>query len=181
MGIRRWASAFCRRRASVFCEQCEQAADARLLCVVRNECVAVCCSVLQCVAVCCSVLQCVAVCCSVLQYVAMCCNGCEESETSKRQMHVFCERMQTTEANDRSTAHSASKRQMHKCVCVSVPLSLSPSLISHSASKQQMRGGGLGSRPKKMYGERLGDGVEYHLMSPTPRRQVPFTTGRRAH
>ena len=26
-----------------------------------------------------------------------------------------------------------------------------------------MRGGGLGSRPKKMYGERLGDGVEYHL------------------
>ena len=32
------------------------------------------------------------------------------------------------------------------------------------------RGGGLGSRPKKMYGERLGNGVEYHLMSPTPRR-----------
>jgi len=32
-----------------------------------------------------------------------------------------------------------------------------------------MRGGGLGSRPKKMYGQRLGDGVEYHLMSPTPR------------
>ena len=30
------------------------------------------------------------------------------------------------------------------------------------------RGGGLGSRPKKMHGERLGDGVEYHLMSPTP-------------
>ena len=33
-----------------------------------------------------------------------------------------------------------------------------------------IRGGGLGSRPKKMYGERLGDGVEYHLMKPTPRR-----------
>ena len=32
------------------------------------------------------------------------------------------------------------------------------------------RGGGLGSRPKNMYGERLGDGVEYHLMKPTPRR-----------
>jgi len=43
------------------------------------------------------------------------------------------------------------------------------------------RGGGLGSRPKKMYGETLGDGVEYHLMSPTPRRKVPFTTGRRAY
>jgi len=34
----------------------------------------------------------------------------------------------------------------------------------------ELRGGGLGSRPKKMYGERLDDGVEYHLMSPTPRR-----------
>ena len=43
------------------------------------------------------------------------------------------------------------------------------------------RGGGLGLRPKKMYGERLGDGVEYHLMKPTPCRSVPFTTGRRAH
>ena len=32
------------------------------------------------------------------------------------------------------------------------------------------RGGGLGSRPKKMYGERLRDGVEYHLMGPTPLR-----------
>ena len=32
------------------------------------------------------------------------------------------------------------------------------------------RGWGLGSRPKKMYGERLGDGVEYHLISPAPRR-----------
>ena len=37
--------------------------------------------------------------------------------------------------------------------------------VTHSS-----RGGGLGSRPKKMYRERLGDGVEYHLMKPTPRR-----------
>ena len=37
-------------------------------------------------------------------------------------------------------------------------------------SSRNVRGGGLGSRPKKMYGERLGDGVEYHLMKPTPRR-----------
>ena len=34
----------------------------------------------------------------------------------------------------------------------------------------RVRGEGLRSRPKKMYGERFGDGVEYHLMSPTPRR-----------
>jgi len=45
----------------------------------------------------------------------------------------------------------------------------------------QRRGGGLGSRPKKIYGERLGDGVEYHFMKTTPRRWVPFTTGRRFH
>jgi len=29
---------------------------------------------------------------------------------------------------------------------------------------------GAGVETQKMYGERLGDGVEYHLMSPTPRR-----------
>ena len=43
-----------------------------------------------------------------------------------------------------------------------------PTNRSHPVYKG--RGGGLGSRPKKMYGKRLGDGVEYHLMSPTPRR-----------
>ena len=36
--------------------------------------------------------------------------------------------------------------------------------------RARKRGGGLGSRPKNMYGETLGDGVEYHLMKPTPRR-----------
>jgi len=40
----------------------------------------------------------------------------------------------------------------------------------HEVERGTGRGGGLGSRPKKMYGERLGDGVEYHLMKPTPRR-----------
>ena len=47
-----------------------------------------------------------------------------------------------------------------------------PTDSSHPISENitRGRGGGLGSRPKKMYGERLGDGVEYHLMSPTPRR-----------
>ena len=29
---------------------------------------------------------------------------------------------------------------------------------------------GAGVETQKMYGKRLGDGVEYHLMSPTPRR-----------
>jgi len=40
----------------------------------------------------------------------------------------------------------------------------------YSVNIVEWRGGGLGSRPKKMYGERLGDGVEYHLMKPMPRR-----------
>ena len=46
----------------------------------------------------------------------------------------------------------------------------SPAPADISALVDMARGGGLGSRPKKMYGERLGDGVEYHLMKPTPRR-----------
>ena len=41
---------------------------------------------------------------------------------------------------------------------------------TQSSPSLHTRGGGLGSRPKKMYGERLGDGVEYHFMSPTPHR-----------
>jgi len=38
--------------------------------LAKEQCVAVCCSVLQCVAMDCNVLQCVAVYCSVLQCVA---------------------------------------------------------------------------------------------------------------
>ena len=40
---------------------------------------------------------------------------------------------------------------------------------------------GAGVETQKNVRGEVGDGVEYHLMSPTPRRSVPFTTGRRAH
>jgi len=46
---------------------------------------------------------------------------------------------------------------------------MSVGLLRESPLLLEARGGGLGSRPKKMYGERLGDGVEYHFMKPTPR------------
>ena len=46
----------------------------------------------------------------------------------------------------------------------------SSKLIRSLLYPRPSRGGALGSRPKKMYGKRLGDGVEYHLMKPTPRR-----------
>ena len=36
--------------------------------------------------------------------------------------------------------------------------------------REMTRGGGLGSRPKKNVRGEIGDGVEYHLMKPTPRR-----------
>ena len=49
------------------------------------------------------------------------------------------------------------------CLLFYVEKAFSVSSFSHT------RDGGLGSRPKKMYGKRLGDGVEHHLMSPTPR------------
>ena len=70
-------------------------------------------------------------------------------------------------------------RDLH-CQCTNTALILliqeyvtyfdNTSLKSMQKECATWRGGGLGSRPKKMYGERLGDGVEYHLMSPTPRR-----------
>ena len=37
-------------------------------------------------------------------------------------------------------------------------------------SAHNMERWGAGVETQKMYGERLGDGVEYHIMSPTPRR-----------
>jgi len=63
---------------------------------------------------------------------------------------------------------------MYMCVCVHMYVQKAEDDIKAAATEDKgavyiMRGGGLGSRPKKMYGERLGDGVEYHLMSPTPR------------
>ena len=70
-------------RVAVWCRvlQCDAVCCSALLiefviggvCVhTKQECVAVCCSVLQCVAVCCSVSACVVVCCNVLQCVAVC-------------------------------------------------------------------------------------------------------------
>ena len=83
-------------------------------------------------------------------------------------------------------------KHMHRCMCIHASragrrfgqtegfLSCATYECMHTLIPT-WRGGWLGSRPTKMYGERLGDGVEYHLMKPTPRRQVPFTTGRKFH
>ena len=65
------------------------------------------------------------------------------------------------------------------CVCIFIYVCIythiCPSIQHHmlyhhnrSYSPPPVRGGGLGSRPKKMYGEIFGDGVEYHLMNPRP-------------
>ena len=57
--------------------------------------------------------------------------------------------------------HSHNQRaRVIMTVCVYIP---------YNEKDVPTRGGGLGSRLQKMYGERLGDGVEYHLMKPTPR------------
>jgi len=60
---------------------------------------------------------------------------------------------------------------VHACACASHMVYIHAhnvyryqSLQLINGSKVLGRGGGLGSRPKKMYGERLGDGVEYHSM-----------------
>jgi len=103
-------------------------------------------------------VRCVGVYCSVLQRVAVCCSVLQCSNyPSTREVPYFCvEFVQWVLLSTRCVCNVCYTLQI---VCVFG------------------RGGGLGSRPKK----RLGDGVGYHLMSPTPRRYVPFTTGRRAH
>jgi len=64
--------------------------------------------------------------------------------------------------------HSHCHYHCQTSLCHHYQKDMTLSSTSHMTISQ--RGGGLGSRPKKMYGEYLGDGVEYHLMSPTPRR-----------
>ena len=111
------------------------------------QCVVVRCSALQCVAVRCSVLQCVAVCvavcCSVLQSVSSVSNSISSlvGMFTNSQMSVFN-------------------------ICYVLSISYASSVSSLCIGEV----GGWGRDPKKMYEERLGDGVEYHLMSPTPRR-----------
>jgi len=90
----------------------------------------------------------------------------------KRMIHVIRESWKKSVA-------SFVKKNIRGVACESTtrPVCLSHSCIVEPVTCEKAlyisigtRGGGLGSRPKKMYGERLGDGVEYHLMSPTPRR-----------
>ena len=65
------------------------------------------------------------------------------------------------------------QRVLHCVLQCVLPCLLQCEMISWTRgllSRLLGRGGGLGSRPKKWYGERLGDGVEYHSMKPEPRR-----------
>jgi len=73
--------------------------------------------------------------------------------------------MKTVDANSRVT-------YIHTCMNTYTQAYMYAYPCIHTCNSKSigMRGGGLGSRPKKMYGERLGDGVEYHLMKPTPHR-----------
>ena len=154
--------------------------------ISEDECIGIlCCSVLQCVAMNFSRLKVsarmkaqvskkwVAVCFDMLQWVAT----AERPRYLKRHIYIqhisretyTCERRPTKETykyrcrNDDtslkmfSTCWAGWEDRTHK---------------QQPLAQQELvtRGGGLGSRPKKMYGERLGDGVEYHLMKPTPRR-----------
>ena len=82
-----------------------------------------------------------ALCCSVLQCV----------------LHSHCVAVCCSVLQCVSRVHSHCKST--QCECTGM----------HSI-RIALRGGGLGSRPTKMYGERLGDGVEYHLIKHTPRR-----------
>jgi len=150
----------------------------------------VCCSALQCVAVCCSVLQCFAVCCSVLQCVAVrCSTPCVAVRCSRRvlQYLTFACNTRGMRALGFHIRRMCVAECMLQCVLQHIPRvwmcgnthcnmrsatymeTRIPRALGFRASAG-VRGGGLGSRPKKMYGERLGDGVEYHLMKPTPRR-----------
>ena len=146
-----------------------------VVCFCPLQRVAACCSMLQCVAVSCSMLQRIAVRCSVLQCVAVCFSYQEYRAQSSNNIvwnpikeTIFCKSdchvKKWEEGNIVWNRNSNSYSKL--CYLSSNNIVWSRNLLKLFPG----RGGGLGSRPKKMYGGRLGDGVEYHSMKPTPRR-----------
>ena len=100
--------------------------------------------------------------CDILQHTATYCNTLQHIAT-------LCSILQHTAIHCNTLQHTCVRSNLHKkkktCSVMKVVHWLNESYLY-----VRQRGGGLGSRPKKMYGERLGDGVEYHSMKPTPRR-----------
>ena len=158
--------------------------------VVRLDCTATFCDALQRTAAHCSTdlrrpsldcYQCSGLtsCCITLQHTATHCNTLQHTAT-----------LGGTAINVGSLSIIAGYHHTHRSVCplqgsytgvsptsaagtyIHIYIYILPFILAspYAAVCALSRGGGLGSRPKKMYGERLGDGVEYHSMKPTPRR-----------
>jgi len=163
-----------------------------IVCIVL-QCAAACCSVLQRAAAFYSVLQCAAACCS--KRPAHCGVRREEAPQSRCKALAMLSAVCSTVSSyspvpqipcpaDCCVCCAFAYKNAHLCtfiyiciyvcvciyVCAYIYIHVYTPCSRYLILAQPPRGGGLGSRPKKMYGERLGDGVEYHLMSPTPRR-----------
>jgi len=92
--------------------------------------------------------------------------------TSRHEASCYCNHT-ATHCNQSATHYNTLQHTARHCKTLQRPAThYNTGDTDHRqhANSWQRRGGGLGSRPKKMWGERLGDGVEYHLMKPTPRR-----------
>ena len=119
-----------------------------------------------------SFIQCGAVCCHVLQRDSFTCVCLDPIH--KWMSHIVCVSFLSTcvcliPIHRHTSEWVTLQHRKWVTSCVSHSYSALNS-FPNSRIRHVTRGGGLGSRPKKMYGERLGDGVEYHLMKPTPRR-----------
>jgi len=72
--------------------------------------------------------------------------------------------LRALQANKAVLAERAEQKRVHP----KSGLNVEESTKQNHRCDIQYCGVGIGSRPKTMYGERLGDGVEYHSMKPTP-------------
>jgi len=146
----------------IFCVLAPPISPHRCVCVCVCMCVCVCACVCVCVCRCVRSYVCVRTYMFVRAYIIMCLYDFHYNALSPRptdlppQMYMRVRGYECTHMGVYARPY----------VCVRGHSFVLPS----RARSAGMSGWGLGSRPKKMYGERLGDGVEYHLMSPTPRR-----------
>jgi len=133
----------------------------------------------------CNVLQRTATHCNALQHTATPCNTLQHTATRCADNTIASNTFSTVLRRRirylifQCVALSAACCSVLQCVTVRCSVLQCDAFVADVWSRRSLsadppcvlgRGGGLGSRPTKMYGERLGDGVEYHLMKPTPRR-----------
>jgi len=88
-------------------------------------------------------------------------------------IHAHAHTYAFTNTHTISLTHTHTHTHAHTCTCTHTHVATCDHMQLNTGYTKVCSGAerwGAGVETQKMYGERLGDGVEYHSMKPTPRR-----------